>query len=228
MSGDMHAGPIGAVREALVLPLLFLTVTLFGGLDPAARQPWQTPPLFSLLLAVILVGVLVRSGALAPHRLLHASRPILANANGMVVLAALFAGSAQVLHMLTPRSGLPALVVGLVLLLMLVNTWVVRPDRGHAIRSFAVVLGSAFLLKFVLLAALADPDGGRTKRVLVALFDLATLGTVSQDPLHPSAGYLAFFTALLYLAGLALLPRTAPPVVEGQLVPASHDLQQRP
>ena len=215
----------GPTREAVVLPLIFLTVALFGGLEPGARQPWQPPALFSLVLAVLLVGVLVRSGALAPQHLLHASRSILANANGMMVLAALFAASAQVLHMLIPRSGIPALIVGLVLLLMLLNTWVVRPDRAQAIRSLSVVLASAFLLKFVLLAALADPEGGRTKRVLVALFDVATLGTISQDPLHPSSGYIAFFTGVLYLAGLALLPTTDVPVIDGQLVPVSRDLQ---
>jgi hypothetical protein len=150
--------------------------------------------------------VLVRAGALAPERLLYGSRSILANTNGILVLAALFIGSAQVLHMLTPRSGLPSILVGLVLLLMLINTWVAVPDRPRVLRSLAVVLGSAFLLKFVVLAALADPEGGRTKRVLVALFDVATLGTISQDPLHPAAGYVAFVVCTVYLVGIAALP----------------------
>lgn len=197
---------MSAGREAIVLPLLFLTVAMFGGLDVGAARPWIEPSLFSLVLAVLLIGVLVRSGALAPERLMHNSRSVLANSNGIIVLAALFIASAQVLHMLTPRSGLPSLVVGLVLFLMLINTWVAVPDRARVLRSLAVVLGSAFLLKFVVLAALADPEGGRTTRVLTALFDLATLGTVSQDPLHPAAGYLAFGVCAVYLVGLASLP----------------------
>lgn len=194
------------LREAIVLPLLFLTVALFGGLDVGAARPWIGPSLFSLVLAVLLIGVLVRTGALAADRLLHGTRSIVANTNGMIVLATLFLASAQVLHMLTPRSGLPSVFVGLVLLLMLINTWVAVPDRPRVLRSIAVVLGSAFLLKFVVLAALADPDGGRTKRVLVALFDVATLGTISQDPLHPAAGYVAFLVCALYLVGIAALP----------------------
>ena len=197
---------MSAVREALVLPLLFLTVALFGGLDVGAARPWIEPSLFSLVLAVLLLGVLVRTGALAADRLLHGTRSIVENTNGVIVLGALFIGSAQVLHMLTPRSGLPSIFVGLVLLLMLINTWVAVPDRSRALRSVAVVLGSAFLLKFVVLAALADPDGGRTKRVLVALFDVATLGTISQDPLHPAAGYVAFVVCAVYLVGIAALP----------------------
>ena len=195
-----------AVREAFVLPLLFLTVVLFGGLDPGARDPWSPPSLLALVLAVMVMSALVRSGTLAPDRLLHGSRSILANANGFAVLVTLFAASAQVLHMLTPRSGLPSLIVGVVLFVLLLNTLVMSPDRPRLLRSFAVVTGSAFILKFVLLASLADPQGGRTKRVLMALFDVATLGTISQAPLHSAAGYVAFVIVLLFLIGIASLP----------------------
>lgn len=195
-----------AAREAVFLPFAFLTVALLGGLDPGSVFAWTAPSLFSLVLAVMLVGALVRSGALAPERLLHGGRPVLANANGAVVLASLFAASAQLANMLTPRSGLPLLIVGVVLLLLLVNTLVMSPDRVRLLRSLGVVTGSAFLLKFVVLAALADPDGGRTKRVLLALFDAATLGTISQAPVHPAAGYVAFFMTLLYLIAIAALP----------------------
>ena len=195
-----------AVREAIVLPLLLLTVAFFGGLEPGARDPWSPPSIFSLVLAVMVMAALVRSGTLAPDRLMHGSRSILANSNGFVVLVSLFAASAQTLHMLTPRSGLPSLIVGVVLFVMLVNTLVMSPDRPRLLRSFAVVTGSAFILKFVVLAALADPGGGRTKRVLLALFDVATLGIISQAPLHPSAGYVAFAIVLLFLIAVALLP----------------------
>lgn len=195
-----------AVREAIVLPGLFLTVALFGGLEPGAALPWTPPSLFSLVLAVMIVGALVRAGALAPERLLANSRPILANANGFMVLLSLFAASAQVLHLVTPRSGLPLLLVGIVLFLLLVNTLAVAPDRPRLLRSLAIVLGSAFVLKFVALAALADPDGSRAARVLAALVDVATLGTLAQAPFHPAAGYLAFLLLAVYLVAVAALP----------------------
>lgn len=197
---------MSAVREAFALPLIFLTIALLGGLDPGARDPWTPPSLFSLVLAVMVMAALVRSGTLAPDRLLHGSRPLVANANGFMVLVSLFAASAQVLNMLTPRSGLPSLIVGVVLFVLLLNTLVMSPDRPRLLRSFAVVTGSAFVLKFVLLASLADPEGGRTRRVLLALFEVATLGTISQAPLHPAAGYWGFLLVLLFLAGVALLP----------------------
>jgi hypothetical protein len=199
-----------AVREAIVLPFMFLTVALLGGLEPGAAQPWAAAPPFALLLAILVIVALVRSGALAPQRLMDASRSGLENANGLVVLLTLFTASAQLLHMLMPRSGLPSLLAGVVLLLLLVNTLAVEPDRRRMLRSLAVVIGSAFVLKFVVLAALADPAGGRTKRVLLALFDVATLGTIVQAPLHPAAPYIAFFTALLFLIAVAMLPAAHP------------------
>jgi hypothetical protein len=214
-----------AAREAVFLPLAFLTVALLGGFDPGAETPWIPPSLFSLVLAVMLVGALVRSGTLAPDRLLHSARTVLANANGALVLVSLFAGSAQLVNMLTPRSGLPLLIVGVVLFLLMVNTLVMSPDRIRLLRSLAVVIGSAFILKFIVLAALADPEGSRTKRVLLALFDAATLGTISQGPIQPVAGYIAFFMCLLYLVAVAMLPGSE--VRSQALAARSEDIENR-
>ena len=194
-----------ATREAILLPFAFLTVALFGGLDLQGPR-WTPPSLFALVLAILLLGSLIRSGTLAPERLLQSSRTPLANANGMTVLVSLFAASAQVLQMLLPREGLPLVFVGFLLFVLLVNALAAAPDRVSLLRSLAVVTGSAFLLKFVVLAALADPEGGRTRRVILALFDLATLGTVAQAPLHPASGYIAFFVTAMFLIAIALLP----------------------
>jgi hypothetical protein len=197
---------MSAAREALGLPLVFLTVTLLGGLQPGTPFALTGPSLFSLVLAAMLFAALVRSGAVMPDRLLHASRGLLANANGAVVLVALFAASAQLLTLLTPRTGLPLFFVDIFLFVLLWNTLIAMPDRGRLLRSLAVILGAAFVLKFVILAGLADPNGSRVRRVLVALFDVGTFGTVSQEVQHPAAGYLAFLAAALFLVGVATLP----------------------
>ena len=156
---------------------------------------------------------------------MHGERPAMANANGFVVLLSLFVASAQVLHMLTPREGLPLVMVGFLLFVLLVNALAASADRVSLLRSLAIGTGAAFLLKFVVLAALADPEGGVIRRGLIALFDVATLGTVSQSPLHPAAGYLAFFVTGAFLIGTAVLPpsrRFLPPANEHWLVP-SHE-----
>jgi hypothetical protein len=197
---------MSALREAVVLPLVFLTVTLLAGVQLGAGVALVPPSLFSLILATMLTGTLVRSGALAPERLLQGSRSMLANANGAIVLFTLFGASAQVLAMLTPRSGLPLFFVDVFLFVLLLNTLVAQPDRVRLLRSLAVILGSALVLKFVVLAALSGPPGSRTARVLIALFDAATFGTVTQEPQSAGAGYLAFVASGLFLAGIAALP----------------------
>jgi len=58
------------------------------------------------------------------------------------------------------------------------------------------------------LAALSSPAEGVFTRALQVLFEGITLGSVTQDVLHPATGYIAFFTLLLYLFGLVLLPAT--------------------
>ena len=196
-----------AAREAIVLPVLFLTTMVIAGMDVGTRVTLLPPSLFSLVLAALLVGTLVRCGAMAPARLLHGQRPMLANANGFVVVATLFVSAAQVLSMLTPRAGLPMLFVSVFLLVLLLNTWVAMPDAVRLLRSLAVTLGSALVFTFVILDGLASPATSRTARVLAALFDVATLGIVTQPPRPPLAGYLAFFAVLLFLAGVSLLPR---------------------
>lgn len=201
---------MSAIREALVLPLIFLTVALLAGARLAAGVALAPPSLFTLVLATMLVAALVRSGALAPDRLLHGSRSILANTNGAVVLATLFAAAAQLLAMLTPHSGLPLFFVSVFLFVLLLNTLVAQPDRVRLLRSLVVILGSALVLKFVILASLSGPSGSRTTRLLVALFDAATFGTITQEPQSPGGGYLAFFAAGLFLIGAAALPAARP------------------
>jgi hypothetical protein len=79
-------------REAVVLPAIFLTVALLAGVQLGPRVALVPPSLFALVLGTLLLAALVRSGALAPDRLLHGSRSVLANANGMVALVSLAAG----------------------------------------------------------------------------------------------------------------------------------------
>jgi hypothetical protein len=121
-------------------------------------------------------------------------------------MVSVFAAAAQVLATVIPRSGLPSFFVDVFLFVLLVNTLVTQPGRVQLLRSVAVILGSALVLKFVVLGALAAP-GGRLAGVLIALFDAATFGGIQQDPQPPAAGYLAFAAVMLFVGALALLPR---------------------
>jgi hypothetical protein len=197
------------VREAITLPLIFLTVILIGGLRVAAATHqllFLPPSLMALVLALLLMGALVRCGALAPARLVDPARPALANASGLIVLVALFLAAAQTFNMTTPDAGLLQFLFNVFYLLLLWNTMAARPDRPRLLSSLMVLFGGAFVLRFVILAALYDPQGGLTKRVLTAMLEGVTLGGLAYEAPAAVTGYVAFFTVLLFLIGLTLLP----------------------
>ena len=196
--------------EVFSLPLLFLTVTLLGGLRVDARVVFAPPPLSALVLAMLLIAALVRCGAVAPERLLNGQRPALANITGAVVLVTLFAAAVQAFNLVIPESGLPRIAVIVFLFLLLLNTIAASADRTHVLRSTAVIVGSTFVLKFIVLAALSETAGGWLKRVLLASLEGVTLGTLTQPRLAPVTGYVAFAALVMFLAGLALLPRWVP------------------
>ena len=195
-----------ASTEAIHLPLMLLTVVLLGGLRLDDRVTFVPPPLFALVLGVMLFGVLVRGHVLASERLMSESRTSLENLSGFVVIISTFFAATQVFNLLTPESGLPFLLFNVFLFVLLVNTLAASHDRVSVLRSLAVITGAAFILKFVVLGAISDPGDSMLKRVLHAVLEGVTLGTLTQPPLDPAAGYLAFATLVLFLIALAMLP----------------------
>lgn len=195
-----------AAREALVLPLLFLTVLLLGALRIGNLTAIVPPSPFALVLGALLLRVVVQSGALAPERLLSSSRSALANLNGLVVLASLWTAAAQTIAVLIPESGVPQVAFNVFFFVLLLNTAAAAPDRRQLLRSLAVTMGAAFVLKFVVLYQLSLPAAGMLKRGLQALLDGVTLGVLIQEVPHPATAYLALLTVVLFLIGVLLLP----------------------
>jgi len=195
-----------AHREAIVLPVLFLTVLLLGGVRIADTTVLVPPSPYFLLLAVLLVRVVVQSGALAPELLVASARSELANLNGVVLLATFWIASAQALAVLIPESGVPRLAFSVFFLILLLNTAAASPDRQRLLRSLAVTFGAAFVLKFVVLHGLSAPGEGAVKRALLALVDGVTAGALVQEVPRPITAYLALLAVTLFLIGLFLLP----------------------
>jgi hypothetical protein len=203
---------IPPARESFVLPAVFLTVAAAGGLRIATAGgalSFVPPPLITLVLAVLLLGVMVRAGLLVPSTLVGDGRTGLENANGVVVLLALFAASAQLFTCLTPDAGVLRLLFNLFFLFLLWNTLAAQPDRVRLLRSLLVVFGWAYVVRYVALAALADPNAGWTRRMLTVLLE-GTAGSLQGEPTAPLAGYVAFATLALYMIGLVLLPVPRP------------------
>ena len=207
-------------HEAFTLPLVFLSAALLGGLriDAGGGLAFVPPPLFALVLAVMLIAALYRCGALDPARLLHRRRTGLANASGAAIVVALGAAAAQMMAALTPEEGLFALAFDLVWLVLLGNTLAARPDRARLLSSLLVMFGAAFVVKFILLGALYAPDASVTKRVVMALVEGVSLGTLAYQPPGPATGYVTFATGLLFLAGVSALPHGIEPGARDALV----------
>ena len=195
-----------AVREAILLPAMFLTVALLGGLRISDSVRLVPPPLIALVLAMLLLATLVRSGALAPDRLMNAQRPPIENVSGLLVLIAVFAASAQIFNLLTPEIGLLHAVFSACFFVQLATTLAGVSGRSNLLRSLVVLLGSALVLRFIVLENLYAPNTGTLKRLLTTLIEGASLGTIGYQPHAAATGYVAFLTVALYLIGLALLP----------------------
>lgn len=200
------------MREALVLPCLFLTVGLLGGLRLGADVRLQPPPLESLVLAVLLIGALVRSRSVSPEHLMNPTRTPLENVSGLVVLLTLFAASAQIFTLVTPDTGLLHLLVTVFFFVQLLTTLTAVRDRDAMLRSLAVLLGCAFVLRFIALESLYSPGRGLMKRVMTAIMEGITLGTLDYAPVGAATGYVAFLALALYLIGLVLAGSRGAPV----------------
>ena len=96
-----------AAREAIVLPIAFLTVLLLGSVRVAETTVLAPPSVFALVLGLLFMRIVVQSGTLAPEQLLASSRSALANTNGVVAVIGLWLAAAQVIALLIPESGLP-------------------------------------------------------------------------------------------------------------------------
>ena len=199
-----------AVREAILLPVVFLTVALLGGLRIAENVSWQHPPLPELVLGLLLVGALVRSRAFAPERLMNPSCSTPEQLNGVVIVLTVFAASAQAFNVVIPDTGIPRALSIVLFFILLLNTLASSTDRPQLLRSLLVIFGSGFVLKFIVLSALPSSPEGFIARLVLSVFEGLTLGLLLQPDLHPSTGYVAFLTLVLFVYGLVQLPASEP------------------
>ena len=191
-----------------VLPLLFLTVALLGGLRVNAEDHafiFIAPPLVTLVLAVLLMLLFVRGRLVELHRWVASDHPPLRNISNIWLLLTLFFASAQAFNSVLPERGLLHWLFSFFFLWTLWNNQFSSFDARRLLRSLAVLFGTAFVLKHMLLASLYSSDGGWLKRLTGALLQGVSLGTLDAPALAPATGYISFFTLALYVAGLFLL-----------------------
>src|SRR5678815_3858056 len=188
-----------------VLPLIFLTVALLGGLRVSAEDHkfiFFPPPLITLVLAVLLMLLFVRGGLIELRSWIAANNPPLQNVSYIWVLLTLFFASAQAFNSVLPERGLLHWLFSFFFLWTLWNNQFSSFDARRLLRSLAILFGTAFVIKHMLLASLYSPEGGWLKRVAGTLLQ----GVALDTPIFaPATGYIAFFTLALYVTGLILL-----------------------
>ena len=191
------ATPVSVAGRMTMLLALLFAVGLLGGLRIGESEIWLAPPLFTLVLAVLMLGALNRRGTISLERLLYSSRSAVDLYGLLVILAIVFA-SAQAFHVTIP-TGSPRLLVYLLFFLSLLalNTRLIAADHARLLWTLVVVFGAAFTVTFVVLPS--SPPGG-VRELLCKILP-------GCQPRHPATGYLAFFTLFLYLSALAGLAR---------------------
>lgn len=197
-----------ALVDLVLLPSLFLTVALLGGLRIGAESRtfiFIAPPLVTLLLAVLLMLLLLRGGLLSFHQWVGNDLPPLTNVAHIWMFITLFFASAQAFNSVLPERGLLHWLFSFFFLWTLWNNQFSSFDPRRLLRSLAVLFGTAFVFKHMLLASLYSPEGGWLKRVAGTLLQGAALGTLDAPSFAPATGYIAFFTLAFYVTGLILL-----------------------
>jgi hypothetical protein len=223
VKGDPARGR--AVARVLLLPLLFLTVALLGGMRVAADRSFVflPPPLVTLVMAALLASLFMRGRLVRLEAWLGSRHGVLANVSHALTLLALFFASAQAFNSVLPEQGLLHWLFAFFFLWTLWNDQFSPFDPFRLLRSLGVLFGTAFVLKHMILAGLYAPGGSWTRRIAAVIFEGLSLGTLDIPAVAPATGYISFFTLALYVMGLAL---TAPPDDPGDLPPLLREARQ--
>ena len=205
-----------ALSRHLLLPTVFLTVALLGGVRVEAGTRallFVPPPLVTLILAAMLLVLFARGGAVRVGRWLSADNGAGENVSHALTLGALFFASAQAFNSVLPDAGLPRVVLAAFFLWTLWQNQFSTFDARRLFRSLAALFGTAFVVKHLLLASLNDAEGGWLRRLAAAALEGVALGGPAYAA---STGYVSFFALALYVCGLFLLPPSPSQGDEGE------------
>lgn len=199
-----------AFSQYILLPIIFLTVALLGGLRLNAADGaliFLKPPLVCLIFAVILMVLFFRAGLLKIEGWFSENFPATKNIANAAVLAALFFASTQLFNSLLPEKGLPFWVFAFCFFWTLWNNLFVEFQGKKLLQSLGSVFALAFVFKYLILAYMTAPASeswwrgileNPTQEFFTYIFDLPRFSA--------GTGYLQFFAVIFYLLGLFLLP----------------------
>jgi hypothetical protein len=205
---NTHRARNQALLRFIALPWVLLTVVLLGGLRISTDNHafiFLPPSLITLVLALLILALAVRSGLINLSAWLSMDQPTLALISNTLVLVTLFFAAAQALNSVLPEQGLLHWLFSFFFLWTLWNNQFSGLDARRAIRSLAVLFVTAFLLKSIIFAGISAPDGSWLGRLAAGLIESFAMSNAGATSYASATGYISFFTILLFVAGLALL-----------------------
>jgi hypothetical protein len=198
-------------RNYLLLPALFLTVALFGGMRFGAGNGeflFVRPALICLFFAAILMVLFFRARLVAIDQLFSEQTTGLEFAANASVLITLYAASVQVFNSLLPEAGLPFWVVGFCFLWTLWNNLFAGFDAARLLQSLGGLFVLAFIIKYMVLLNLSvEQSTGWWQFLSSGNITRETFSYLLSIPAYSGGtGYLQFFAIAVYLVGLFFLP----------------------
>lgn len=194
----------------LLLPLLFLTVALFGGLRFGATGGeflFVRPPLIALIFAAILLVLFFRAQLIRLEGWFSEDFTTLKNAANGAVLITLFFASVQIFNSLLPEQGLPFWILAFCFFWTLWNNLFADFDTKKLIKSLGAMFGLAFVVKYLILINLIAPTDESWWQNIFKNITKDTFAWILDLPrFSPATGYVQFFAVIFYLIGLFLLP----------------------
>ncbi len=201
-----------ATLTYFILPTIFLTVTLLGGLRLGSLDNafiFLKPALICLVFAAVLSVIFLRAGLIELAGWFNEDLTTLKNVANAAVLLTLFSASTQIFNSLLPEKGLPFWVVGFCFMWTLWNNLFADFDIKKLLRSVGALFGMAFVVKYLVLANLTAPDSsGWLQRIFENPAKEAFTWMLDLPRYSSGTGYIQFFAAALYLIGLYLTPRS--------------------
>ncbi|MDQ3635397.1 MAG: hypothetical protein M3405_12945 [Acidobacteriota bacterium] len=199
--------------QYVFLPLIFLTVTLLGGLRigiDADEFIFLKPALICLIFGAILLVLFFRAKLIRLDGWFSEDFTTLKNiANGAVIFS-LFTASTQIFNSLIPEQGLPFWIIAFCFFWTLWNNLFAEFDVKRLLQSLGGLFGLAFVVKYLVLANIVPTEQGNwltriwenpTQEFITYILDIPRFSSAT--------GYIQFFAIIFFLIGLFLLkPRT--------------------
>src|SRR5437868_5023761 len=196
----------------LVLPLIFLIVTLLGGLRLGSGDNafiFLKPALICLVFAAILLVIYFRAGLVALDGWFSEEYSTLKNVANALVLFTVSAASVQVFNSLLPEQGLTFWLIAFCFFWTLWNNLFADFDPKRLLKSLGALFSLAFVVKYLVLANLTAPADESWLRSIYENPTREAFTWLLDLPRYAGGtGYIQFFALAFYLIGLYLTPRT--------------------